>query len=128
MAVVPLKSSNKVLAKEEKSIHAQYQQRVDEQGLTLLPRLGLPEEVERCMLTFATGGMPYTTGHVISVDGGLLLPQFLGLNYDPEKDSDAIHALQSRRARWPDDVHTAFFERIDQIVSKYIHKINRTNI
>jgi len=58
------------------AVSAQYQDRIDNDGLTLLPRLGLPQEVGRCMATLATGGLPYTTGQVISVDAGLLLPRF----------------------------------------------------
>jgi 3-oxoacyl-[acyl-carrier protein] reductase len=57
------------------AVSAQYQDRIDNNGLTLLPRQGLPEEVGRCMATLATGGLPYTTGQVVSVDGGLLLPR-----------------------------------------------------
>jgi len=57
-------------------VNTQYQQRVDHEGLTLLPRLGEPDEVGRCMATLASGGMPYTTGQTISVDAGLLLPRF----------------------------------------------------
>ncbi len=47
-----------------------------EDGLTLMPRVGQPEEVARLIATLATGGLPYTTGHAISVDGGMLVPRF----------------------------------------------------
>lgn len=47
-----------------------------EDGLTLMPRVGQPEEVARLIATLATGGLPYTTGHSISVDGGMLVPRF----------------------------------------------------
>jgi 3-oxoacyl-[acyl-carrier protein] reductase len=52
-----------------------YRKRAAE-GLTLLPRVGLPEDIAAIITTLATGGMPYTTGQVISGDGGLLVPRF----------------------------------------------------
>ncbi len=53
-----------------------YQRRIDDDALTLLPRLGQPEDVGRIIATLATGGLPYTTGHVISADAGLLVSRF----------------------------------------------------
>lgn len=47
-----------------------------EAGLTLLPRVGQPEEIGQIVATLATGKLPYTTGHVISADGGLLVERF----------------------------------------------------
>lgn len=47
-----------------------------EAGLTLLPRVGTPEEMGAIIATLATGRLPYTTGQVISADGGLLVPRF----------------------------------------------------
>lgn len=52
-----------------------YRQRA-EAGLTLLPRVGQPEEMGRIIATLASGKLPYTTGQAISADGGLLLPRF----------------------------------------------------
>jgi 3-oxoacyl-[acyl-carrier protein] reductase len=52
-----------------------YRRRAAE-GLTLLPRVGTPEEMAAIITTLARGGMPYTTGQVISGDGGLLVPRF----------------------------------------------------
>lgn len=52
-----------------------YRKRAAE-GLTLLPRVGMPEDIAAIIATLATGGMPYTTGQVISGDGGLLVPRF----------------------------------------------------
>ena len=49
-----------------------YRRRVDAEGLTLMPRLGRPEDVGRIVATLACGDLPYTTGQVISADGGLL--------------------------------------------------------
>jgi len=45
-------------------------------GLTLTPRVGAPEEVGRVIATLAAGGLPYTTGQVVAVDGGMLVPRF----------------------------------------------------
>lgn len=52
-----------------------YQKRAEE-GLTLFPRLGQPEEIGRCIATLASGGVPYTTGQVIRPDAGLSIPRF----------------------------------------------------
>lgn len=52
-----------------------YRERAEE-GLTLLPRIGAPAEVGAVIATLATGGLPYTTGHVISADAGMLVPRF----------------------------------------------------
>ena len=47
-----------------------------EAGLTLMPRVGSPQEIGTIIATLATGRLPYTTGLVISADGGLLVPRF----------------------------------------------------
>lgn len=47
-----------------------------EAGLTVLPRVGRPEEIGAIITALATGKLPYTTGQVISADGGLLIPRF----------------------------------------------------
>ena len=52
-----------------------YRKRAAE-GLTLLPRVGEPQEMGRIIATLAAGKLPYTTGQAISADGGLLLPRF----------------------------------------------------
>ena len=52
-----------------------YRKRAAE-GLTLLPRVGEPEEMGRIIATLASGKLPYTPGQAISADGGLLLPRF----------------------------------------------------
>lgn len=46
------------------------------EGLCLMPRVGQPDEVGKVVATLATNGLPYTTGQVISVDGGMLVPRF----------------------------------------------------
>jgi 3-oxoacyl-[acyl-carrier protein] reductase len=58
------------------TVSGMYQRRIDEEGLTLIRRLGKPEDVGMVMATLASGGMPYTTGHVISVDAGMLVSRF----------------------------------------------------
>ena len=52
-----------------------YAQRAKE-GLTLLPEVGKPEQVGTVIATLATGGLAYTTGQSIAVDGGLLVPRY----------------------------------------------------
>ena len=51
----------------------QYEQRAKD-GLTVLPRVGQPEDMGRIIAALAGGKLPYTTGQVISADGGLLIP------------------------------------------------------
>lgn len=52
-----------------------YEQRAKD-GLTLLPRIGTPEDMGRIIATLAAGKLPYTTGQAISADAGMLLPRF----------------------------------------------------
>ncbi|MBB3544940.1 MULTISPECIES: 3-ketoacyl-ACP reductase [unclassified Rhizobium] len=52
-----------------------YKRRAEE-GLTLFPRIGQPDEMGRIVQTLATGGLPYMTGQTLSADGGLLVPRF----------------------------------------------------
>ncbi len=47
-----------------------------EAGLTLLPRVGQPEEMGTIIASLATGRLPYTTGQVISADAGMLVSRF----------------------------------------------------
>ncbi len=44
-------------------------------GLCVQPRWGLPDDVGRAVASLARGDMPYSTGQVIMVDGGLTLPR-----------------------------------------------------
>lgn len=53
-----------------------YQRRIDDEGLTLFPRLGQPEDVGRIIAALACGDLPYTTGQVISADAGMLVSRF----------------------------------------------------
>ena len=45
-------------------------------GLTLIPRVGEPEEIGTIIASLASGKLPYTTGQIISADGGLLVPRY----------------------------------------------------
>lgn len=54
---------------------ADYQRRIDEEGLTLIPRLGQPMDVGTVSASIAAGGLPYVSGQVIRVDGAMLLPR-----------------------------------------------------
>ena len=53
-----------------------YRRRIEDEGLTVIPRLGQPEDIGRMVATLATGGLPYVTGQVISADGGMLISRF----------------------------------------------------
>jgi Dehydrogenases with different specificities (related to short-chain alcohol dehydrogenases) len=44
-------------------------------GLCVQPRWGFPDDVGRAVASLARGDMPYSTGQVIMVDGGLTLPR-----------------------------------------------------
>lgn len=46
-----------------------------EDGLCVQKRWGFPEDVGRAVLALAKGDFPYSTGQVITVDGGLTLPR-----------------------------------------------------
>ncbi|MEM8950438.1 MAG: 3-ketoacyl-ACP reductase [Pseudomonadota bacterium] len=45
-------------------------------GLTLLPRVGQPEEIGAIIAALCSGKLPYTTGQAISADAGMLVPRF----------------------------------------------------
>lgn len=47
-----------------------------EGGLTVIKRLGTPDEVARIALTLASGLLPYTSGQPIYADGGLLTVRY----------------------------------------------------
>lgn len=53
-----------------------YERRIRDEGFTLLPRMGKPDEVGRIIATLASGALPYTTGQVISADAGMLVQRF----------------------------------------------------
>lgn len=45
------------------------------EGLTVQPRWGTPEDMGSAVAVLATGRVPYATGQVLHVDGGLTLPR-----------------------------------------------------
>ena len=45
------------------------------QGLTLQPRWGTPDDVGKAVAMLVRGDLPYSTGAVIMVDGGLTVPR-----------------------------------------------------
>jgi 3-oxoacyl-[acyl-carrier protein] reductase len=53
-------------------IQAQYDRRIAD-GLTPIRRWGTPEDVGRAVAAIAAGALPFSTGEVIHVDGGLHL-------------------------------------------------------
>ena len=52
-----------------------YEKRAQE-GLTLFPRVGQPEEIGEIIAALASGALPYITGQAISADAGMLVPRF----------------------------------------------------
>ncbi len=57
------------------SVISSYEKRAKE-GLTLLPRVGQPEEIGAIIASLCSGKLPYTTGQAISADAGMLVPRF----------------------------------------------------
>jgi 3-oxoacyl-[acyl-carrier protein] reductase len=55
-----------------RDVQAKYDQLIDE-GLLVEPRWGLPDDVGRAVATLVRGDVPYATGQVLVVDGGLTL-------------------------------------------------------
>ncbi|HEV7249528.1 MAG TPA: 3-ketoacyl-ACP reductase [Shinella sp.] len=47
-----------------------------EQGLTLFPRVGQPDDIGTLVASLASGRLPYTTGLTIPADAGMLVPRF----------------------------------------------------
>jgi NAD(P)-dependent dehydrogenase (short-subunit alcohol dehydrogenase family) len=45
------------------------------EGLTVEKRWGQPEDVGKVVAALALGNLPYSTGQVIMVDGGLTIPR-----------------------------------------------------
>ena len=43
------------------------------EGLTLEPRWGQPEDVGRAVAALARGDLPYATGQVVNIDGGMMI-------------------------------------------------------
>jgi 3-oxoacyl-[acyl-carrier protein] reductase len=57
------------------AVRAKYDKLLAE-GFALQRRWGLPEDVGKAVAALVRGELPYSTGQVIMVDGGLTLPRF----------------------------------------------------
>jgi len=57
------------------AVQEKYEKQVTE-GLTIEPRLGLPEDVGKAVGALVENKLPYATGQVITIDGGLSLLRF----------------------------------------------------
>jgi len=57
------------------AVQEKYQKQVTE-GLTIEPRLGLPEDVGKAVAALVENRIPYATGQVVTIDGGLSLLRF----------------------------------------------------
>ena len=55
-------------------VHAKYDALI-ESGLLLEKRWGTPEDVGRAVIMLARGDLPYATGAVLTLDGGLTVPR-----------------------------------------------------
>ncbi|MCJ7739372.1 MAG: 3-ketoacyl-ACP reductase [Anaerolineae bacterium] len=55
------------------TVTEKYNRLIDD-GLTLQPRWGFPEDVGRAVAMLIRGDLPYSTGQVIMVDGGMTVP------------------------------------------------------
>ena len=53
-------------------VQAKYQKMIDE-GLMPIARMGQPEDLGNTVLALANGAMRYSTGDVVNVDGGMML-------------------------------------------------------
>ncbi len=56
------------------AVHASYDQRLQD-GLAPIRRWGTPSDVGKAVASLAAGSLPYSTGEVLYVDGGLHLPR-----------------------------------------------------
>jgi NAD(P)-dependent dehydrogenase (short-subunit alcohol dehydrogenase family) len=56
------------------AVREKYDRMIDE-GICVQKRWGEPEDVGRVAVAMATGLMPYSTGQVVMVDGGLTIPR-----------------------------------------------------
>ncbi len=57
-------------------VKEKYDRLILQEGLTLLKRWGRPDDVGKAVLAIAEGLLPYSTGEVIYVDGGLHVSRF----------------------------------------------------
>jgi 3-oxoacyl-[acyl-carrier protein] reductase len=63
-----------ILTDMTRPVQARYDRLIQE-GLTIQPRWGLAEDVGKAVAVLVRGDLPYSTGQVILVDGGLTVPR-----------------------------------------------------
>ena len=63
-----------ILTDMTRVVQGKYDRLIDE-GLAVQKRWGYPDDVGRAVAMLARGDLPYSTGQVIMVDGGLTLPR-----------------------------------------------------
>jgi NAD(P)-dependent dehydrogenase (short-subunit alcohol dehydrogenase family) len=63
-----------ILTDMTRVVQAKYDDLIAE-GLTVQPRWGYPEDVGKTVAMLARGDLPYSTGQVVMVDGGLTIPR-----------------------------------------------------
>ena len=56
--------------------HNLYRRRIQEEGLSLVPRMGQPCDMGPVAAALATGEFRFCTGQTVQADGGLLIPRF----------------------------------------------------
>ncbi len=56
-------------------VKEKYEQLIEE-GLTLQKRMGTPEDIGKIVVVLANGDLPYSTGQVLTPDGGLMVWRF----------------------------------------------------
>lgn len=55
--------------------HDHYRRRIEE-GLTIVPRMGKPDDLGSIAVAMATGRLSFCTGQAVQADGGLLIQRF----------------------------------------------------
>ena len=53
------------------AVQAKYNTLILEGGLLLQPRWGIPEDIGKAVAMLVRGDLPYSTGQIINVDGGM---------------------------------------------------------
>lgn len=52
-----------------------YEQRIRDEQLSLIPRMGTPDDIGEVAATLATGQLSFATGQAVQADGGLWIPR-----------------------------------------------------
>jgi NAD(P)-dependent dehydrogenase (short-subunit alcohol dehydrogenase family) len=63
-----------ILTDMTSGVQGKYDRLIDE-GLTVQPRWGYPDDVGKAVAALVRGDLPYSTGQVIMIDGGLTIPR-----------------------------------------------------